>query len=120
MAEHNETGRIGEDIAMEHLQKEGYKILSTNWKAGKLEIDIIAQDKDVLVIVEVKTRMSEEYEEPEDAVTMKKQKHLIKAANEYVYQRNITSEVRFDIISIIMSNDPPMIEHIVDAFYPIL
>jgi putative endonuclease len=120
MADKDKLGQKGEDIAMEYLQNKGYKILDTNWKFGKLEIDIIARDMDFLVIVEVKTRSDDEFAEPLEAVTKAKQKKLIRAANEYVYKRNIKTEVRFDIISILLSNDTPEIEHIEDAFYPLL
>ena len=98
----------------------GFKILDINWKSGKLEVDIIARDKETLVIVEVKTRNTDAFEEPEDAVDMKKQKKLIRAANDYAFQRNISSEIRFDIVSIVLSGNEPEIEHIIDAFYPVL
>lgn len=120
MSDKNKLGPKGEDIAMEYLQSKGYTILDTNWKFGKLEIDIIARDRDCLVIVEVKTRTDDEVAEPEESVTRAKQKKLIRAANEYVYKRNIKTEVRFDIISILLSGDTPQIVHIPDAFYPLL
>ena len=120
MAEHNELGKKGEEIALEFLQKKGYKILATNWTIGKVEIDIIAQDRDFLVIVEVKTRQSEYFGEPETFVDKAKQKNLIRAANGFINQRNNKLETRFDIISIILSSEEPIIAHIQDAFYPTL
>jgi putative endonuclease len=118
MAEHNELGKSGEQIAVDHLKKKGYKILETNWRSGKFEIDIIAQGKDQVVVAEVKTRTSNYMMEPEAAVTKEKQRTLIKAANIYVQRYNIELEVRFDIISIVISGKEYRINHIEDAFYP--
>ena len=56
MAESHNLGKKGEDLAVEHLWGKGYKILNRNWKSGKHEIDIIAENKDFIVFVEVKTR----------------------------------------------------------------
>jgi putative endonuclease len=67
MAEHNELGEKGEELARNFLRKKGYKIIERNWRFGKDEIDIIAIDNDYLVIVEVKTRRSNYFAEPEFA-----------------------------------------------------
>lgn len=119
MSKHNDIGKIGEEIALTYLQNKGFKILATNWKYNNYEIDIIAQIPGYLVIVEVKTRSANDFENPEDAVNIKKQKRLINAANEFIFYRNIKLETRFDIISIVISGDEPIIEHIQDAFYPL-
>ena len=118
MAEHNEFGKAGEEIAVNFLRKKGYKILETNWKAGKNEIDIIALDKETLVIVEVKSRHSNFAGEPETAVTHDKQRALIRAANYYIAKMRLENEVRFDIVSILVVKDQQTINHIEDAFYP--
>jgi putative endonuclease len=118
MAKHIDLGRLGEEIALEYLQRKGYRIHATNWRYGKIEIDIIASDKEYLVIVEVKTRESDDVAEPSESVTKAKQKKLIKAANEYILQRNIMTETRFDIISIVFTEGEPQTEHIENAFYP--
>jgi len=120
MAEHNELGKFGEALAKEYLIKKGYIIKKTNWRYGKDEIDIIAQDKDFLVIVEVKTRSSNYLVEPEFAVTKKKQKFLIRATEMYINFFDVSCETRFDIISIIVLPDKNIIKHIEDAFYPTL
>jgi putative endonuclease len=117
MAEHNELGKKGEEIATSHLLKQGYVILDINWRAGRNEIDIVARDKDFLVIVEVKSRSSN-FSRPEEAVTKQKQMALIRAANAYVFKKNINLEVRFDILSIIHSKNETHINHLKDAFYP--
>jgi putative endonuclease len=120
MAEHNEFGRKGEDIAVEYLEKKGYKILERNWVSGKHEIDIIARESSFIVIIEVKSRHSSFAGEPETAVNREKQKALIQAANNYVRKMNLMEEVRFDIISILIVNGKEQINHIEDAFYPTL
>jgi putative endonuclease len=118
MSENNELGKQGEEIAVAHLLKLGYIILEKNWRAGRNEIDIIAKDKDFLVIIEVKTRSKDIFAEPEEAVTRDKQQALVRAANAYIYRKNIMLETRFDIISIIINKDETRITHLKDAFYP--
>jgi putative endonuclease len=120
MAEHNDLGKKGEEIAAGYLEKKGYQILEKNWRQWKNEIDVIAMDGKYLVIIEVKTRQSNYFGEPETAVTRDKQRALIRAANAYVRYKNISCEVRFDILSIIVSKSSEHIHHIVDAFYPTL
>ena len=120
MADHIDLGKRGEQLAVEFLQKKGYQIIERNWHLGKNEIDIIARDGKFIVVVEVKTRSSNQLMEPETAVTRDKQKILVRAANAYVRYNHIDSEVRFDIISILIVKDTPTINHIPDAFYPMV
>lgn len=117
MASHNELGKFGEELAVAHLQQNGYDILETNWTFQKAEIDIIAQKENVLAVVEVKTRSSIDFGLPQDFVKSKKIQLLIKAVNEYVLSNDLDSTVRFDIIAINKENDTFSIEHIEDAFY---
>lgn len=116
---HLEFGNKGEEIALKHLQENGYRILEKNWRFGHLEVDIIASDKQFLIFVEVKTRHSQFFGNPEMAVNYKKQKFLAKAAAYYIRSKRFDGEVRFDIISIILNKKITEIEHIKDAFYPI-
>lgn len=118
MAEHNALGKSGEQLAFEHLKKQGYNILETNWRSGKFEIDIIAQSQKEIIVAEVKTRTSNYLMEPEAAVTKEKQRMLIGAANIYMQRNNIDLEVRFDVISIVISKDDFRLNHLEDAFYP--
>lgn len=118
MAIHNETGSKGERIALAYLQKQGYRILDTNWHARHYEIDIIARDGNELVIVEVKTRTSEAFGHPSEAVDNRKMTRLINAAERYIHKYKLDVDTRFDIISVIFSNGRYRIEHIRDAFYP--
>jgi len=120
MAEHNDLGKKGEELAAGYLEKKGYRIVEKNWRQWRHEIDVVAMDGKCLVIVEVKTRQSNFFGEPEMAVTRDKQKALIRAANAYIRYKNIECEVRFDILSVIISKTGEQIHHIEDAFYPTL
>ena len=117
MAAHNELGKLGEELAVDFLKKEGYTILATNWIFQKAEIDILAQKEDILAVVEVKTRSSIEFGLPQDFVKPKKIQLLVKAINEYVTQNDLDVEVRFDIVAIHKENTEFVIEHIEEAFY---
>ena len=117
MAEHNELGALGEKLAVAYLTEKGYEILTTNWRSGQMEIDIIAQNKDFLVVAEVKTRSTNVFGEPEEFVNKQKQKLLIKAAEAYVVKMDLDVEVRFDIISVLVNKGKHQINHIEDAFY---
>ena len=117
MAEHNELGKLGEEMAVEFLQKDGYGILETNWTFQKAEIDIIAQKENILAIIEVKTRSSLEFGLPQDFVKPKKIQLLTKAVDAYVNEKDLDVEVRFDIIAIHKEGKLFVIEHLIDAFY---
>jgi len=120
MAESHDLGKRGEDLAADHLKKSGYKLLSRNWKYGKHEIDIIAQNKDVIVFAEVKTRSDDFQMHPITAITTEKQKSIIWAAEGYIKRFNINKNSRFDVITIIKKGEQFEIDHIEDAFYPTL
>ncbi len=117
MAKHNELGKLGEELAVDFLQKEGYEILETNWTFQKAEIDIIAQLGNTLAIIEVKTRSSIEFGLPQDFVNSKKIKLLTKAVDNYVVEKDLDINVRFDIIAIHLKDKSFVIEHFTDAFY---
>ncbi len=116
MAQHNDLGLKGEEIAQAFLKKNGYKILETNWQFHHAEIDIIAQKANTLAVVEVKTRSSENYGKPEAFVSKKKIKLMINAIDHYVQTNNLDVEIRFDIISIIKNKYTETIDHIENAF----
>lgn len=118
MAEHNELGAKGEEMAVDHLRNNGYDILACNWRFKNAEVDIIAQKGDTLAIVEVKTRRSNYFGEPEEFVGKKQQQNLIMAANEFVLRNDLEVDVRFDIISIIFNEKQQKLYHIDGAFYP--
>jgi len=116
MAIHNELGEKGEELAVEFLQKKGYKILERNWRFKKAEVDIISQKNDVLAVIEVKTRSSNYFGNPQDFVNPKKIQLLVEAINEYVTSKDLDIEVRFDIIAILKNKKTFDIEHLEDAF----
>ena len=119
MAEHNDIGLAGEQLAAAFLTQSGYTILEKNWRFGREEVDIIAQKGDILVVVEVKTRSGSFFGEPEEFVNRQKQKNLIKAINAYIEKKDLDLEVRFDIIGVIVTGKSHRINHIEDAFHPV-
>lgn len=116
MAQHNELGKKGEQIAIDYLIGKGYTIRDKNWRFQKAEIDIIAQKENILAVVEVKTRSTVYFGNPQDFVNPKKIKLMVTAINEYVISKNLDVEVRFDIIGIIKTKKETEIEHLEDAF----
>jgi putative endonuclease len=120
MREEHKTGMEGETKAVEHLRSAGYEILETNWRFGQEEIDIIARDKDFLIVVEVKTRSSKAFGEPEAFVNRQKQRHLVKAAGAYIEKHGLDLEVRFDIASVMKNGESYKVSLIKNAFYPLL
>ena len=114
----NDLGKIGEEMAVENLVSKGYKILHRNWRFKHKEIDIVAMHDEYLVIVEVKARSEDFYEEPWQAVTNQKIRFLADATEAYIEKYNIENEIRFDIVSIVFKKDKPEIELIEDAFRP--
>jgi len=114
-------GNRGEDLAVEYLISKGYKIMERNWRCHHYEIDIIARNKEnLLIIVEVKTRTTPIYGEPYEAVGRKKAQNLMNAAEVYIYKNKLKTETRFDIISIVLSKSKYHLDHIKDAFFPTL
>lgn len=117
MADHNEFGKIAEDLAVDFLVKNQYKILARNFRYLKAEVDIIAEAGNQIIIVEVKARHTDAFLEPQEAVNKKKIKLLISAANYFIEEYNIDKEVRFDIISVLPNKQKTLeIHHIMDAF----
>jgi len=105
MADHNEFGKIAEDLAVDFLVKAEYKILARNFRYLKAEIDIIAEKQNQIIIIEVKARNTDAFLEPQEA------------ANYFVEENNINKEVRFDIISVLPNHQKTLeINHIIDAF----
>jgi len=117
MANHNDFGKIAEDLAANYLQKNGYKVLSRNFRFQKAEVEIIAEKDDFIIIVEVKARSTDIFMLPQEAVTKTKIKSIVSAANHYLEEFNRQNEVRFDIISVLPDEQKNlMIDHIIDAF----
>ncbi len=114
----NKLGRIGEAKAKAFLENKGYSVLESNWRSGKLEIDIIAQNQNTLVFIEVKLRNNNDFGEPEFFVNPKKQNFIIRAANAYIEEKQIELESRFDIIS--LNIEKAELIHLEGAFFPTL
>ena len=117
MADHNDLGNLAEEMAAEFLIDLGYKILTRNYRFQKAEIDIIALFNKEIIIVEVKARSSDVFLEPQEAVTKRKIKLVVMAANEFMRAGNRTENVRFDIISVLPDDNGVLkIKHLPDAF----
>ena len=117
-------GRYGEDLACEYLKKQKYKILEKNFYASHNEIDIIAENKQYIIFVEVKTRSclpSSDFSfgTPASAVTYSKQKRTLTAAQTYLLEHPTKKAPRLDVIEIYLDKDDKSlikINHIEDAF----
>ena len=120
MPKNIQLGNAGEDAAATFLSEKNYIIKERNWRYKKLEIDIIAEKNDFIIFAEVKSRSGTYFEQPFQAVTKKKQRFIITAANAYIEQYEIDLEARFDIISIVKNQSGFEINHIKDAFYPLV
>ena len=117
MARHNDLGKVGEDLAVDFLIRNDYYIRARNFRFEKAEVDIIAQKEELLIIVEVKTRSTTDFGNPQDFIKPKQIANLVKAVNAYVEQEGLDYEVRFDVIAIIKNRNQLEIEHLKDAFY---
>lgn len=121
MAEHNQTGHSGEDIAADFMRSKGYTVLDRNWRMGHLEMDVICASSTEVVFVEVKTRTTEYGgKAPEQYVDAEKQRFMVVAANAYIrYHQILDKTIRFDVIGILMEHGTMKeIHHYENAFYP--
>ena len=112
----NTLGKDGENIAAAFLKKKGFRIIEKNYRTAFGEIDIIAQDRDVIVFVEVKTRSDTAFGYPFEAVNPKKREKIRKVALCFMKRQKKESPARFDVMSITRARGETRIEHIQDAF----
>jgi len=117
MANHNELGKKGEDLAVDFLLKNGYDIVARNYIYQKAEVDVIAKKGDILAVVEVKTRTSADFGDPQQFLKPKQMQRIIKAVDEFVNSNDMNVEVRFDIIAIVLNKKGMSLEHLENAFY---
>lgn len=118
MAKHNQTGKQGEQAALEFLLKKGHTLLETNYRSGRAEVDLITRHGKYLVFTEVKTRSNLHFGQPEEFVTKAKRRLMKQACNAYLFQNQQTeSPVRFDIVSVTVTPGGFDIYHIEDAFF---
>ncbi len=113
-----ELGRLGEEVAIQHLKDKGYVIKELNYTFLKGEIDIIAIDNNEIVFVEVKSRANLELGDPVEGVTPSKVKQIKKVAEFYLYEKNIDNVYcRFDVVTVLFLDiKNPIIEHYINAF----
>lgn len=111
-------GGEGEAVARQYLEQRGYHIRHINWRYDHYELDIVAEQGQMLIIVEVKTRDEWRIIEPEDAIDNAKIRRTVSAADAYIHTFDLDLPVRFDILSLIKHDDGTYhVEHIDDAFY---
>jgi len=115
-----ELGRLGEHLARDTLKRKGYRILETNFRCRRGEIDIVAQQKDCLVFVEVRTKSNLNFGSPEESITEKKKKRLVSSALTYMAtHQDIPDLWRIDVVAIEINLEgkPERIEIIENAVY---
>ena len=117
MAQHNKTGKQGEEEAVRYLLEKGYEVIARNFRYHHAEIDIIAKKGKLLIFTEVKTRTNLSYGNPEEFVSYTKAKLVMKAAEHYIFTHNWLCDVRFDIIGVTIADNELSIKHLEDAFY---
>lgn len=111
-------GDDGEALAEKYLSERGYEIIARKWRSGRYEVDLIMQFEKTLVFIEVKTRYSNTFGEPWEAVNKGKRSRIMAGADAFLKSTDLDLEPRFDIVSIIKNNGKCTIEHIENAFYP--
>jgi len=115
--EHLYLGQSGEEAAVSFIKRNGYRIITKNYKSKLGEIDIIARDKGTICFIEVKSRKTDRYGLPQEAVSMDKQRHISRAALLFLKEKNLLNKkARFDVISIIYNEGIPKLGLIKNAF----
>jgi len=115
-----ELGDFGEGLALQFIRKKNYSIVTTNYRFQRNEVDLICENDQEIIFIEVKTRQTAQIGPPWKAVTKQKQKQIIKCANHYLITKDIDKNARFDIISIVHNTSGTFIEHIENAYYPMV
>jgi len=112
-----EFGKTAEKTAVDFLKAKGYQILECNYRTKFGEIDIIARDKEVICFIEVKARHSLDLGAPEEAVSIRKQKQISKAAIYYLKMNKLLEQAaRFDVLALLYEDNQPKISLIQNAF----
>jgi putative endonuclease len=114
MSDKIEIGKEGENMATAYLRQQGFELIARNYRHKRAEIDLIVKRDDWIVFVEVKTRTSSTFGEPEEFVDDQKVKNLYQAAEEYIYSTDWNGHIRFDVISVKLGAVPEII-HFEDA-----
>jgi len=99
----SETGRRGEELARQFLEKRGFQIIETNYRCAEGEIDIVARQEDCLVFVEVRAKTSHKFGSPEESITATKKKRLIAIASRYLQAHDgLPPQWRIDFVAVEM------------------
>ena len=114
-----ETGRRGEEIALAWLSARGFRLLDRNWRGGHKELDLVMESRDRVHVVEVKTMTPPLQIQPYEKVDARKQTLLIAAASRYIVEKHVRKEVQFDVVSVVLGEEGPLVEYIPEAFIPI-
>lgn len=117
MASHNNTGKIGENLAATWFEEKGYTILHKNWRHKNLEVDIIACNNSMLHFIEVKAVTTLKFGNPEDKVSEKKILNLINASEEYLFQNPLWQRIQFDVLSITMIKNKEIEYFLIEDVY---
>jgi putative endonuclease len=117
MAKHNDTGKLGENLAIAFFLEKGYEILHSNWRHKNWEVDIIATKNKMLHFIEVKTRTSDKYGHPEEKIDAKKIRYLINASEEYLYQNPQWQMIQFDVLAITILKDKEPAYFLIEDVY---
>lgn len=114
MAHNTELGRHGEQIAADHLQARGMRVIDRNWRCSHGELDLVLRDGDETVFVEVKTRAGDGYGHPFEAITRRKLARLRRLALAWCDERDApTGPIRIDAVAVLApSNSPAIVEHL--------
>lgn len=116
MSDKIKIGNEGENLAAEFLQNKGFEIVARNYRFKHAEIDLIIRTGNMLVFVEVKTRSSSSFGEPEAFVDSRKASKIFEGAEQYTFENNWTGNIRFDIVSV-KTGVMPEIVHFEDAIH---
>ena len=117
MGDNIKRGYEGEKLAADFLVQRGFEIVERNYRYRHSEIDLIVKKANWLIFVEVKTRSSYAFGYPEEFVDYKKVKTIMEGADHYIYKNNWQGNVRYDIVSVRLTNTNAEIVHLEDAFY---
>lgn len=117
MAKHNDLGKQGEQMAADFLMHLGYEILERNYRYQKAEVDIIAKKKNILAIIEVKTRSTTVFGNPQDFLKAKQIERIVHAIDHYVILKQLDVEVRFDVVAIVKNGNQYDFEHLENAYF---
>jgi putative endonuclease len=110
-------GRRGEDLVAHWYTRRGYRVLDRNWRSRQGELDLVVEASGLLVFCEVKTRTSDRFGTPAEAVTREKQLRIRRLAREWMtVTRTRAPQVRFDVASVLLGSDGPTVDVLVDAF----